>query len=385
MTGSITKVVIFSFTEKGTKQNRYIYKKLKMQGYICEGYAPAKYVIEDECGMKQLPKRKEQLIEERWGKCAFLFIGAAGIAVRYIAPYVKDKFTDSAVVVADEAGQYVIPLLSGHVGGAAELADQVAEMLGAVSVHTTATDVRKKFAADVFAKKNALHITDREAAKRISAAVLDEEQIGIYAEGEYAENAVKNSEEMFSDEVCICNTEEEVMKYRYRVVVSDSFPAADENTLLLKPKNVIVGLGCRKGISEELLEKGLLKILKENNLDMEQVEVIVSIDLKKEERAVISLAEKYQVPFLTYPAEMLKEIKEVSSSSSFVEKVTGVDNVCERAALTYCKEHCKYSELILGKRTEESMAVAIARRAMGMSVLRKKIWRINKWHLSYDF
>lgn len=371
MTGSITKVVIFSFTEKGTKQNRYIYKKLKMQGYICEGYAPAKYVIEDECGMKQLPKRKEQLIEERWGKCAFLFIGAAGIAVRYIAPYVKDKFTDSAVVVADEAGQYVIPLLSGHVGGAAELADQVAELLGAVSVHTTATDVRKKFAADVFAKKNALHITDREAAKRISAAVLDEEPIGIYAEGEYAENAVKNSEEMFSDEVWICNTEE-VMKYRYRVVVSDSFPAADENTLLLKPKNVIVGLGCRKGISEELLEKGLLKILKENNLDMEQVEVIVSIDLKKEERAVLSLAEKYQVPFLTYPAEMLKEIKEVSSSSSFVEKVTGVDNVCERAALTYCKEHCKYSELILGKRTEESMTVAIARRAMGMRVRRKK-------------
>ena len=372
MTGGIAKVVIFSFTERGTKQNRYIYRKLKMQGYICEGYAPAKYVMGEEGGVKQLPKKKEDLIRERWGKWAFLFIGAAGIAVRYIAPYVKDKFTDSAVVVADEAGQYVIPLLSGHVGGAAELADQVAELLGAVSVHTTATDVRKKFAADVFAKKNALHITDREAAKRISAAVLDEEPIGIYAEGEYAENAVKNSEEMFSDEVWICNTEEEVMKYRYRVVVSDSFPAADENTLLLKPKNVIVGLGCRKGISEELLEKGLLKILKENNLDMEQVEVIVSIDLKKEERAVLSLAEKYQVPFLTYPAEMLKEIKEVSSSSSFVEKVTGVDNVCERAALTYCKEHCKYSELILGKRTEESMTVAIARRVMGMSVRRKK-------------
>lgn len=93
------------------------------------------------------------MIRERWGKWAFLFIGAAGIAVRYIAPYVKDKFTDSAVVVADEAGQYVIPLLSGHVGGAAELTDQIANLLGAVSVHTTATDVRKKFAADVFAKK----------------------------------------------------------------------------------------------------------------------------------------------------------------------------------------------------------------------------------------
>ena len=259
MTGGIAKVVIFSFTERGTKQNRYIYRKLKMQGYICEGYAPAKYVMGEEGGVKQLPKKKEDLIRERWGKWAFLFIGAAGIAVRYIAPYVKDKFTDSAVVVADEAGQYVIPLLSGHVGGAAELADQIANLLGAVSVHTTATDVRKKFAADVFAKKNALYITDREAAKRISAAVLDGELIGIYAQGDHAENAVKNSKEMFSDEVCICNTIEEVMKYRYRVILADSFPAIDENTLLLKPKNIIVGLGCRKGISEELLEKGLLE------------------------------------------------------------------------------------------------------------------------------
>lgn len=362
MTGGIAKVVIFSFTERGTKQNRYIYRKLKMQGYICEGYAPAKYVMGEEGGVKQLPKKKEDLIRERWGKWAFLFIGAAGIAVRYIAPYVKDKFTDSAVVVADEAGQYVIPLLSGHVGGAAELADQIANLLGAVSVHTTATDVRKKFAADVFAKKNALYITDREATKRISAAVLDGELIGIYAQGDHAENAVKNSKEMFSDEVCICNTIEEVMKYRYRVILADSFPAIDENTLLLKPKNIIVGLGCRKGISEELLEKGLLEILKKNHLDMNQIEALVSIDLKKEEPAVVSLAEKYKVPFLTYSAEMLNEVEEVSSASSFVKKITGIDNVCERAAVTYCKKHCEYFELIAGKSIETAMTAAIARR-----------------------
>ena len=114
MTGGIAKVVIFSFTERGTKQNRYIYRKLKMQGYICEGYAPAKYVMGEEGGVKQLPKKKEDLIRERWGKWAFLFIGAAGIAVRYIAPYVKDKFTDSAVVVADEAGH----VFGGHLNEA---------------------------------------------------------------------------------------------------------------------------------------------------------------------------------------------------------------------------------------------------------------------------
>ena len=361
MTGGIAKVVIFSFTERGTKQNRYIYRKLKMQGYICEGYAPAKYVMGEEGGVKQLPKKKEDLIRERWGKWAFLFIGAAGIAVRYIAPYVKDKFTDSAVVVADEAGQYVIPLLSGHVGGAAELADQIANLLGAVSVHTTATDVRKSLRLMYLQKKCIVYYGQR-GGKRISAAVLDGELIGIYAQGDHAENAVKNSKEMFSDEVCICNTIEEVMKYRYRVILADSFPAIDENTLLLKPKNIIVGLGCRKGISEELLEKGLLEILKKNHLDMNQIEALVSIDLKKEEPAVVSLAEKYKVPFLTYSAEMLNEVEEVSSASSFVKKITGIDNVCERAAVTYCKKHCEYFELIAGKSIETAMTAAIARR-----------------------
>lgn len=110
------------------------------------------------------------------------------------------------------------------------------------------------------------------------------------------------------------------MKYRYRVILADSFPAIDENTLLLKPKNIIVGLGCRKGISEELLEKVFLEILKKNHLDMNQIEALVSIDLKKEEPAVVSLAEKYKVPFLTYSAEMLNEVEEVSSASSFVKK-----------------------------------------------------------------
>ena len=76
--------------------------------------------------------------------------------MRYIAPFVKDKFTDSAVLVLDEKGEYVIPLLSGHMGGAVRMADGIAGMIGAEAVHTTATDVQKKFAVDVFAGDNHL-------------------------------------------------------------------------------------------------------------------------------------------------------------------------------------------------------------------------------------
>ncbi len=106
----------------------------------------------------------------------YFFIGAAGIAVRWIAPFVKDKFTDSPVLVMDEKGKYVIPILSGHIGGAVELAEQIGMWIEAEVVHTTATDVQQKFAVDVFARKYHLLFKDRKKAKEISAAVLEGEK-----------------------------------------------------------------------------------------------------------------------------------------------------------------------------------------------------------------
>ena len=180
-----TGVVILSFTCTGTELNRQLCEKLRKiiqpdaGADACIGYAPEKYAGE---GILPLPADKAALIGSRWGQSAYVFIGAAGIAVRYIAPSVKDKYTDSPVLVIDEKGQYVIPLLSGHMGGAAALADEVADMIGAVPVHTTATDVQGKFAVDVFAKKNGLVITDREAVKKISAGLLNGEKAALYIE-----------------------------------------------------------------------------------------------------------------------------------------------------------------------------------------------------------
>ena len=113
------KVVILSFTQAGTRLGERIGSQFRNEGVTCQNYAPAGYAFAD---ILPFPDNPKELIREGWGETSFLFIGAVGIAVRYIAPYVKDKFTDSAVVVMDEKAGYVIPLLSGHLPSVPPLA-----------------------------------------------------------------------------------------------------------------------------------------------------------------------------------------------------------------------------------------------------------------------
>ena len=196
---------------------------------------------------------------------------------------------------------------------------------------------------DVFAKEHCLEITDRAAAKAISAAVLAGEKIALYIEESFRDMLPSQAEEKLPGEVVLCGTREEADAYRYQVVVSGQLcgqrPDGSESkglfgsvTLRLKPLETAAGIGCRKGIAPELLEQGFLDVLRESGISIRQVKMIASIDLKKDEPALIRLAEKYDVPFVTYPADELRTVEEVSAGSEFVEKVTGVDNVCERAA-----------------------------------------------------
>lgn len=361
------RIILFSFTRTGTTLSRKLCKMLRSRDRECTGYTLDKYAGD---GIFPFPGDKKKLIGDNWGHAAFIFIGAAGIAVRYIAPWVKDKFTDSPVLVMDEKGQYVIPILSGHIGGAVSLADEIGKKTGAVPVHTTATDVQGKFAADVFAGRNGLLITDRKTAKEISAAVLAGEKIACYIN--FSQYCISG---MIPENLFICNSFSETSAYRYRIIVSDVTGSAEnvkdsllpytkgaqkEGTLLLKPKNITVGIGCRKGISSELLEEGVDQILRLHGLEISQVERIASIDLKKKEQALLDFSEKYRIPFFTYTADELGKIQNVTSGSEFVKNTTGVDNVCERAALLCCEN----GMLVQGKCIRKGMTVALARRPL---------------------
>lgn len=357
------KVKIFSFTRTGTAKNRELCTLFKDEGWECKGYAPASYSGE---GIFFMPEDLRGALGEEWGKWNLLFIGAAGIAVRYIAPWVKDKMTDPAVLVMDERGDYVIPLLSGHVGGAAELARWIGERTGAVAIQTTATDVQGKFAVDVFAKRNHLRLTDRELAKKISAAVLEGIPIGLWIEQAQTKDGVR-MEGAFPKELCLCRTREELWEYAWGIYIGakpdeERCAGKKHSVLYLEPKDIVVGIGCRKGISAESLKEQAEALLARLHLDVWRVQAIASIDLKKEEKAIQCLAERWCVPFVTYPAENLRQTGEVTERSMFVEQTTGVDNVCERAARWYCMEEAEnQGELIQGKWTGEKMTMAVVK------------------------
>lgn len=331
---------IISFTEKGMQLSLQIAEKWNGSSVIytkCKAYATE----DTETEVQSVGRGSGEVQYVRVGvsdwseeqmarKNTLLFIGACGIAVRAIAPHLTDKLHDSPVLVMDEAGQYVIPVLSGHIGGANEIALRISQLTGARPVITTATDINDKFAVDVFAGKNGLQIMNKDGIAKVSAKVLAGEEItmGIgQPEG--------------SVDILIAAERGDA-----------------EAVLWLKPKEYVIGMGCRKDKEAEQIEGLIIRTLEELGIPPEQVWLLTSIDVKKEEPGLLAWSEKYKVPFVTYSAEELKAVPGTFRVSDFVKEQVGVDNVCERAALKVCEPD---GELVYRKHAEDGMTIAIAK------------------------
>ena len=314
---------------------------------------------------------------------ALIFIGATGIAVRSIAPYVASKKSDPAVLVIDECGRFVISLLSGHLGGANELALKAAEILHAVPVVTTATDLHQRFAVDVFAKKNYCSIFNMKAAKEVSAALLAGKNVGFYSEfpvegklpeglvlcDEYgkpvrhAQDDILKDEESFGGCGDLCRNTGSIMADEAKtdcgvaVTVHTSCRPFTSTTQVV-PKCLTLGMGCRKGKDAEGIAEAAQKVLDRSGLYKEAFEQIASIDLKKDEQGILSLSENWQIPFVTYTENELKQVPGEFTPSPFVKKITGVDNVCERSAVLASGN----GSLLQKKHGENGVTTAVAAR-----------------------
>lgn len=279
-------------------------------------------------------------VEGHWNDAdGLLFVGATGIAVRAIAPYVKDKFTDPAVVCVDELGRFVIPLLSGHVGGGNELAQQVAAIVNGQAIISTATDINHVFAVDVWARDCNFIIGARTIAKEVSAALLEGRQVGFA-----------------SDCDCPCPdglTEDITAPLGVWVSVKKT-GSPFERTLPLIPKSLSLGIGCRRGTAQETIQMVVDEALQDYHFSA--VTQVASIDLKGDEEGLLAFCETHNLPFFTYSAQELWLVAGEFTTSSFVASVTGVDNVCERAALR------EGGRLIVPKLAKNGVTVAVAER-----------------------
>ena len=242
-----------------------------------------------------------------------VFVGAAGIAVRAVAPFLKSKASDPAVVAVDEGGSFVIPLVSGHLGGANALARRVAGLCGGTPVITTATDVNGRFAVDLWAGKQGLILLEPERIRKVSSGLLAGETV------------------LFHSLWPIGGTIPEGVAAGEACDFAVDFHRSPEGALHLTPRTAVLGVGCRKGTPRERLEAVFGDFCRENDLLAECICAAATIDLKAEEPGLLEFCEAHGWPLTVYGAEKLAAAAGEFTASEFVKKTTGVDNVCERS------------------------------------------------------
>lgn len=326
------KVAVFAYSRQGCKTARRILQLL--QDAECQAYTMPRF---EEPGF--LPITKEVYGEVFSWADAMIFVGSCGIAVRKIAPYVKDKTTDPAVLAVDELGTYVIPLLSGHIGGANELALRLAENLGAMPVITTATDINHKFSVDTWAVRNGYVMSNLCRAKVVSSDILEKD---VPLHSDFPVMTELPSGVVYGEEgsVGIC------------ISVYQKEPFA--RTLRLIPPILHLGIGCRKGTSVAAIREAVDMVLKQQDIDCRALKCVASINLKAGEEGLLQFCEERKLPVAFYSAEELKAVPGEFTPSEFVQSVTGVDNVCERAALMGAET------LIVRKTAWNGVTVAVA-------------------------
>lgn len=329
------KIAVFAYSRQGCKTARRVIEYFA--GQEIQAYTMARF---EEPGFGAICRPSKDFYGPIFSSVdAIVFVGSVGIAVREIAPHVRDKATDPAVISIDELGRFSVPLLSGHIGGANALALDLANALGAIPVITTATDINKKFSVDAWAARKGLVIASLSRAKAVSAAIL-EQDVPLKSDYPIVTNLPGGVVLADSGDVGI------------RISVYREGPFA--KTLRLIPKILHLGIGCRKGTPVETIREAVDEVLLEHNIDQRAIKCAASIDLKAEEAGLLQYCGEQKLPVTFYTAEELKAVPGEFTPSAFVKSITGVDNVCERSALIGAEK------LIVRKTALNGVAVALA-------------------------
>lgn len=280
-------------------------------------------------------------------KRGIICIMAAGIVVRTIAPLLEDKKTDPAVVVIDEQGNYVISLLSGHLGGANDLARKIAGSIGGCAVITTASDVRGKTALDLWAKDRGLYVEDYEGLKRLSMKMLSGQRLRLFATCKI--NRVP-------DEMDVVRAPEMA-----DMIISEQI--MESNALALRPASLFAGIGCNRGTSADEIEALVKDTFDQHRLSPHSLSAIASIDLKRDEKGLNEYVRRHNLDTRFYSGNILNAIAaELNmTSSDAVQTATGALAVAEPAAIAAALESFSGCEVLIPKIKRGNATLAVAR------------------------
>ncbi|RNB83730.1 cobalamin biosynthesis protein CbiG [Brevibacillus nitrificans] len=288
-----------------------------------------------------------------------IIIISLGAVVRMIAPLLEDKKKDPGVVVVDDRGENVISVLSGHLGGANELAREVAAVMGARPIITTASDVQKTIPVDLFGRRFGWEWDSAEKLTPVSASVVNEERVAVVNESGESDWWMHDTPMPPSIQEYRTIAEAQAVEPQAALVVTHRLLKPDEQSILnngvvYRPKVIVLGMGCNRGTSAEEIEAVIKETLDELQFSIKSVKALATIELKKDEAGLIAVCEKYGWPFVWYSPEQLNQVQ-IEDPSETVYKFTGAYGVSEPAAKLYAG----VGELVLTKKKSGNTTISV--------------------------
>ncbi len=276
-----------------------------------------------------------------------IFLFSTGIAIRIIAPLLISKTSDPAVVVVDDNATFAISLLSGHIGGANLLANDISEIINATPVITTATDTNHLPSIDMIAKEALLQIETPQNIKHINMAFLMNRPVTMY-------DPFNLTKERLPEKYWVATSGQDIQKSD--VFCSYETAPVPRETLILRPPILSVGVGCNRNTSVEEIQQFMLSVLKEEGLSLLSVCKLATTDVKADEKGLLSLSEKLKIPLDFYTKQELSSVTTIKTPSDMVEKHLGIKSVCEAAAIL----SANHGPLIVTKKKNKDVTIAVA-------------------------
>ena len=346
------KVSVLAITKNGIN----IGERLKELFPNWDIFVPSKLSNENKSITWYSEPTSDKIIELFKNSNALICLFSLGAVIRLIAPYLKDKKTDPAVIVIDDKTNFVISVLSGHIGGANELTQEISEKLNALPVITTAADVNKTIAVDLVGREFGWRIDDDTTVTKISAHMVNAEPIGVFQQ--------TNDQKWYKQlpkNVTIYDSLEELKKSNSKahLIISDEIidNELSQESVIYRPQSLVIGIGLHWDTTKDTIKEGIEHCLKKFNLSSKSIAKLVSIKKPEDVQGLIDLGKEMQVPVEYVDREELAEIITPNPSTT-VKAFEGTASVSEAAAIKVSK-----GELIVEKQKfPPNLTVAIARK-----------------------